>query len=542
MVQTMFSVEQVQEALDNGYTYDDLLPYLARDYNLDITELRESGYPAKVLVEEALKRPKPIEQTIQEAKDEKGFFDPNAPQETSYTRIGASTVLGGGIGFALGGPIGFGAGVLSGLGSGLAGEIARSQGLSDFWTLTAEIGGGMPQAITKFGIYGVPNMFLPKEKALLIQNFLGSKGDKNRAILWAKEKVFGPDKFKGMYSSQYADKTQVGLRSSYNIIGDNGKKVSDILRERMLSGIEKLKGKTKDIEVQVPKEESKLILPKGVEQTAKTEIQKVPNVFFHSSDFKVLLQDLNALAKRGIIDKTDVPKVVRMAKNQVDDNPLISGKATEDILNFIQNRGVKLGKKEGERIYEISEGTQKALRQHFDSFLSTNSDEISYNALKKVEQEEFIAEAMDSIDLMVKTGFSMKDDAFRQALKNINQHPEGKVRFAKAIDNHFRNFGETLELPGGWLGIPGTGTKKVGGSMDKDQLFKEFKRLRPAIEETGIMTRDQLLDLTKKIDMLSPKLGKQQFVDVITQGLGGAIAIESAQKLDEEYNYSVFSL
>ena len=50
--------------------------------------------------------------------------------------------------------------------------------------------------------------------------------------------------------------------------------------------------------------------------------------------------------------------------------------------------------------------------------------------------------------------------------------------------------------------------KKVGLEVDADKLMKEFIRLRPAIENSGVMTRDQLVDLTKRIDSLPKEIDK----------------------------------
>jgi hypothetical protein len=90
------------------------------------------------------------------------------------------------------------------------------------------------------------------------------------------------------------------------------------------------------------------------------------------------------------------------------------------------------------------------------------------------------------------------------------------MEFAKAIDQHFYNLGETVEVAG----------KQVGKEISPDKLMKEFIRLRPAIEDSGVMSRVQLEELTRRISglpaMADKVLSKKYISDIIRGSVIGA--------------------
>ena len=543
---TMFDKSQVDAALKEGFDYEDMLPYMIRDLELNADEValaRKKGISAKQLVEEGLKRATPVEKAVA-ATPEKGFTDPNVPESFSFGRVATSGGIGLGIGSVIPG-VGTVFGGVTGIASGIAGEYARIFGLSDAEIMGAEfLGGGFPQAAFKV-IKFVGNKTLP---STLIPPFLSTKSQDIRSIYRAKEWLYGPTKFKGMYTTKVSDSTQKVLRDKFGIIGDNRKKVSTIVRQQMLDGIDSTAMQTITIKTAKKQPSGKIIVPKSVadDLAEETTTKQVPNVFFHSPEFKTMLDELQILAKRGIIDKEDIGKVMARAANQLDPKIGVREGAL-DLLNFIQNRGIKESKKVGERVAEISEGTQKELRKAFDGWLQRNSDEASYNTLKSIEREEFIAESIDSINTMVKTGFKMKDPEFRAALDNIKQSPEGVSRFYEGLMAHFKGLGETARTKtSDVIDIPFVGRTKVGMSVSEDLAKREWDRLLPAIEDSGVLSRNQIELISKKIDDLpyTADAAKRFTIvkDIIMSGLTGGAAAEIQKKLEKEEVLVPFSL
>lgn len=543
---TMFDKSQVDAALKEGFDYEDMLPYMIRDLELNADEValaRKKGISAKQLVEEGLKRATPVEKAVA-ATPEKGFTDPNVPERFSWGRVATSGGIGAGIGSVIPG-VGTVVGGATGIASGIAGEYARIFGLSDAEIIGAEfLGGGFPQAAFKV-IKFVGNKTLP---SVLIPPFLSTKSQDIRSIYRAKEWLYGPTKFKGMYTTKVSDSTQKVLRDKYGIIGDNRKKVSTIVRQQMLDGIDSTAMQTITIKTAKKQPSGKIIVPKSVadDLAEDTTTKQVPNVFFHSPEFKTMLDELQILAKRGIIDKEDIGKVMARAANQLDPKIGVREGAL-DLLNFIQNRGIKESKKVGERVAEISEGTQNSLRKAFDGWLQRNSDEASYNTLKSIEREEFIAESIDSINTMVKTDFNMKDREFRAALDNIKQSPEGVSRFYEGLMAHFKGLGETARTKASdVIDIPLVGRTKVGMSVSEDKATQEWDRLLPAIEDSGVLSKNQIELISKKIDDLpyTADAAKRFTIvkDIIMSGLTGGAAAEIQKKLEKEEVLVPFSL
>ena len=535
---TMFDTTQVEKALQEGFTYEDMLPYMIRDLDLNPDEIalaQQKGITAKQLVERGLKKAGPVERAVA-ATPEKGFTDPNLPESFNFGRVATSGGIGAAVGSVIPG-VGTVFGGVSGIASGIAGEYARIFGLSDAEIMGAEfLGGGFPQAAYKV-VKFVGNKTLP---SALIPPFLSTKNQDVRSIYRAKEWLYGPTKFKGMYTTKVSDSTQKVLRDKYNIIGDNRKKVSTVVRQQMLDGIDSTAMQTITIKTAKKQPKGKLIVPKSVadDLAQETTTKQVPNVFFHSPEFKTMLGELQILAKRGIIDKEDIGKVMSRAANQLDPKIGVREGAL-DLLNFIQNRGIKESKKVGERVAEISEGTQNSLRKAFDGWLQRNSDEASYNTLKGIEREEFIAEAIDSINTMVKTNFGMKDREFRAALDNIKQRPEGVSRFYEGLMAHFKGLGETARTKtSDLIDIPLVGRTKVGMSVSEDVAKEEWKRLVPAIEDSGVLSKNQIELITKKLEDLpyTADTAKRFTVvkDIIMSGLTGGAAAEIQKKLEKE--------
>ena len=413
-----------------------------------------------------------------------GFFDPTAPQDFSLKNVAEGAGIGAGVGTLIGGfPFGTLGGAISGAAGTTAGEVTRTMGASPATQLGTElVAGGLPSAIKKFGTKALGLVTWKGER---LSNLLKSTTDEEYAALAAKEKTFGSPTFKGLYSTKNSDLTQSALKS-------------DLVNRG----------------IQV-----------GEDELASTAIRKqlyanmkATNPFVKSPEYAELGDEIAALRARNLINPNEEKNLEKILRNQLNTNPKIANTANQDILNLIQNGGTYTV--EGETKAMISPDAQRVLRDQFNKYLERNTGGKGYDYLKGIEQQEFIASARDSIPTIVATKFSKLDEPYKLALSNIAKSPEGKMEFAKAVDQHFYNLGETVNVTG----------KQVGKEVSPDKLMKEFIRLRPAIEDSGVMSRPQLEELTRRISdlpsMADKALAKKYMTDIIRGSLIGAGASE----------------
>jgi hypothetical protein len=413
-----------------------------------------------------------------------GFFDPTAPQDFSLKNVAIGTGIGAGVGTLIGGfPFGTLGGAISGATGTGAGEVSRTMGASPATQITTElIAGGLPSAIKKFGTKALGLVTWKGER---LSNMLKSTSDEEFAALVAKEKTFGTPTFKGLYTTKNSDLTQSALKS-------------DLLN----SG------------VQVADDELASV---AVRKQLYANM-KANNPFVKSTEYAELGDEIAALRARKLISPIEERNLEKILKNQLNTNPKIANTANQDILNLIQNGGTYTV--EGQTKAMISPDAQRVLRDQFNKYLERNTGKRGYDYLKGIEQQEFIAASRDSIPTLIATKFTKLDEPYKLALNNIAKSPEGKMEFAKAIDQHFYQLGETIEVAG----------KQVGKEISPDKLMKEFIRLRPAIEESGVMSRPQLEELTRRISgvpaMADKVIAKKYFTDIIRGSIIGAGAAE----------------
>jgi len=356
-------------------------------------------------------------------------------------------------------------------------------GTSPATQITTElIAGGLPSAIKKFGTKALGLVTWKGER---LSNMLKSTSDEEFAALVAKEKTFGSPTFKGLYSTKNSDLTQSALKS-------------DLLN----SG------------VQVADDELASV---AVRKQLYANM-KANNPFVKSTEYAELGDEIAALRARKLISPIEERNLEKILKNQLNTNPKVANTANQDILNLIQNGGTYTV--EGQTKAMISPDAQRVLRDQFNKYLERNTGKKGYDYLKGIEQQEFIAASRDSIPTLIATKFTKLDEPYKLALNNIAKSPEGKMEFAKAIDQHFYQLGETIEVAG----------KQVGKEISPDKLMKEFIRLRPAIEESGVMSRPQLEELTRRISgiptMADKVIAKKYFTDIMRGAIIGAGASE----------------
>lgn len=446
------------------------------------------------------------------------FLSPTDPKAFNINNVLLGTGVGAGIG-AFGGPVGAIAGGLEGAVSSVGGEIQRQRGASEATQLVTEAGlGGITQAAWKWGAKKALGL-LPLKTRTVTNEIVKDIPKEEEAIYLAKQKQFGPSKMESLYSTKNIDATQSALRSEY---GANGidipidRNVSDFLRDKLYSNLKTLKSDVITSTEKIPAQYDSFGLQIAPE---KVITKSKPNVFYNSPEFKELLNDLQDLKQRKLINSSDISNTVDKLKNELSPRPGVVKESQSDLINLIQNGGTFSPKEDINKISSlINKPTQDALRTRFNQYLERNLGSQEYNILKDVEKKEFIAEARDSIPTILTTKFTHLDKPYKDALDNIAQSPEGKAEFVKAVDQHFFNLGKSAMVNG----------KKVGLEVDADKLMKEFIRLRPAIEKSGVMTRDQLVDLTTRINALPKEIDKvvdlKNRVDLLRGSIIGAVA------------------
>lgn len=378
-----------------------------------------------------------------------GLTQPTTPEEFSWRDVGTSAAMGAGLGTVIGGPAGGVIGGITGGISGVAGEVAGTQGVSPIGRFATElVAGGVPQVgvnlAQRFGA-SIRTRNLAK---LFKEPELDQKANET-----AKTILFGKRQLPEGYTVANSDATQANLRRQY--LGETdetmgafapGKKVSDILRDKLYTGL----------------------------QTARDENK----AFLKSDEFKGLMEDLKDLRARDMLDGTSLKSLTTILGEEMSNRPNVREKASQDILNLIQNGGVYTVAKKGAEVEtktKINEATRAALKKRFDEYLERNMGSKAYSELKAVEAAEFAAQARDEIPLILQSNFKYGSPEMDAVLSSIKNSPEGKKDFATAVMQHLRGFDEEAKI------------------------LSEFSRLRPALKEAGVFSSEEISNIYKNI-------------------------------------------
>jgi len=524
----------LEKAREEGYTDAEIASFLSQDSKFDYKGALQEGYTEQEIIDYLMTKPKTGEEAAKQASlyetTSEFLLSPQQPEEFSYGRVAASTAIGGGLGLPFG-PVGAVGGATAGLVGGIAGELSRMAGSSRLTTFAAEFAGGfLPSMVKKLGSQVINEKLFGSTPILeTVGRILKPQRFQDRVKLRAKRKLFG-DAHVGSASTMNQEATQLILRDKHKLVGESNLTVSNILRKNLLTQLDEKASETI----------SKTILKEG-----KEVIEQVPNVFYHSDEFKNLLDDLDALVQRGKASKSEIGKIKKVLANQFNTNPKVKDMAVTDIINFIQNRGLKQGKKsidgKVENVMEISVDTQKALRENFNAWMEKNLDDVSYNMLKEAERLEFGAAAADSIPTLVLSKFKKGTEEVENAIKNIKNFEGGDVMLAKAVQQHFRDFGTKIDVP-----VSGGKVEQIGGNLNADDLMAEFFRLRPMLEDSGVMSRDALLDMTKKLQSIPKTISQEKrrelIAETVEKGLVGVVAGSAPSEGEKATGYSLPSL
>lgn len=460
---------------------------MADDYIQDPELLKQlnEGYVTDPEVLKALNAPETASEVL--AAPKSWWTAPTTPpSDGALSRIGESGLYGAGIGAAMGAPTGVGvipgavAGGISGLASGVAGEIARAQGAPEPVIMTAELAGGsVPSILKNIAAKGLSAM---PYRGKVLAGFFETPQVEQKVSTLTKDILFGKSALPVGYSVDNSLATQTELRQKYlgetlDTLGDISpdKKVSDILREKLYNGLQAARDKTITTATVPSVVRDVMGVPiSGGKAVLSTE----QNAFIRSPEFKSLMEDLKDLRGRDMLDGTSFKSLTTILGEELSTRPAVKEKASQDILNLIQNGGVyTVGKKgaELETKTKINEATRSALKQRFDEYLQRNMGSKAYSELKAAESAEFAAKARDEIPMILESKFKYGSKEMQDVLDSIKNSPEGKRDFSTAVMQHLRGFDTEKEM------------------------MAEFNRLRPALKEAGVYNNQQISNIYTKI-------------------------------------------
>lgn len=448
-----------------------------------------------------------------------GFWDsvgeyltaPGQPRDFSGRNVGLGVAIGAPLAVAsgVGVPLALGAAGLSSL----TGEYMRSRGSSEGAALSGEmLAGGVP-ALGKIAV-PVVKAFRYGAGRLLE---LPTRTAEDKALILAKQKMFGPDTFKVLSTTENSDAIKETLAKQYNIpaIGAD-EKVSGVLRKNLY---DEVKGLASKPDYKVTPSKAGLV-PYGTRAGDTIEMTTTPTYFSKSPEFRELLDDLQALKQRDRLSNKEYSSLVRIVSNDTSTNPKVAPEATKDLINLIQNGGMFV--REGVEQKRISEEAQKALREKFNSYLERNLGAEKYNTLKEVEKQEFIAEARDALPTLVDNKFKLPKDDMDRISSLLSQSPEGKLEYTNALNQHLKSFDNF------------------------DAMKREFIRLRPNIEKTGLLKREQLVEISNKINNLPKAAQKERLKEmaysIIMAPIAGSVGSEAGQQVKKLNPFGAYTL
>lgn len=494
---------------------------MAENYIQDPELLKQlnEGYVTDPKLLEALNATTPVEQAFSEPKS--WWTSPTIPQDFSAQRVGESVALGTGIGAALGAPTGVGVipgaigGAASGLVAGVTGEFARQAGAPESVIMASEIAGGSaPQILKNVAAKGLTAL---PGRGKTLAGFFETPQVEAQINSQLKTIMFGKPSFTTNFSIENSINTQNELRQK--LLGESlenlgqtqpTKKVSDIIRAQLYGDLKNL---SEQQITTVTKTAPKYNIFGMQTEGGKKIVEKAPNVFINSPEYKSLIESMKDLKERDLLSGEQLGSLNKILAEELSGRPGVKEKAAQDILNLIQNGGVFTVAKKGaeaETKTKIPEEARVILRDKFNSFLERNLGSQKYNILKQAEAAEFTAAARDEIPAILETGFRYGSPEMNSVLQSIKNSPEGRKDFAAAVMQHIQ------DLP------------------DSKKMLSEFNRLRPALIEANVFTPKEIAGVytnIKSFDAIKDQALKfKKIQNAITFPLIGVGSAEMSNK------------
>lgn len=227
------------------------------------------------------------------------------------------------------------------------------------------------------------------------------------------------------------------------------------------------------------------------------DLYKQGKGFVDSPQYTQLRLDLAQSVKDGLVDPQELKIISKVIGSQT--SPLNADKFKTTLLNLAQQSETT-----GYKVYNLDKTAQKLLTNAMDEYFTANTGKPLYGLLKKVEESKYVAQARDSLPVLIQKGF--KGEEVDQALTNLSKSKQGVEDFRKGLATYLKV-------------IP-----------EKD-LVAEFNRLEPVIRKSKVMPLEDLTKVKRNIAEYKSTGAKAGAVGavILKDSILGLLGAESAR-------------
>lgn len=227
------------------------------------------------------------------------------------------------------------------------------------------------------------------------------------------------------------------------------------------------------------------------------DLYKQGKGFVDSPQYTQLRLDLAQSVKDGLVDPQELKIISKVIGSQT--SPLNADKFKTTLLNLAQQSETT-----GYKVYNLDKTAQKLLTNAMDEYFTANTGKPLYGLLKKVEESKYVAQARDSLPVLIQKGF--KGEEVDQALTNLSKSKQGVEDFRKGLATYLKV-------------IP-----------EKD-LVSEFNRLEPVIRKSKVMPLEDLTKVKRNIAEYKSAGSKAGAVGavILKDSILGLLGAESAR-------------
>jgi hypothetical protein len=219
--------------------------------------------------------------------------------------------------------------------------------------------------------------------------------------------------------------------------------------------------------------------------------------FSSSPQYQKLQGDLAQSIKDGLVDPQELAIITKVIGSQK--SPLNAETFKTTLLNLAQQSETT-----GYKVYNLDKAAQRLLTGAMDDYFTSTTGKPLYSILKKVEEDKYVAQARDSLPVLIQKGF--KGEEVDQALTNLSKSKAGVEDFRKSLSTYLKV-------------IP-----------EKD-LVSEFNRLEPVMRKSKVLPMEDLTKIKRSIAQYKStgaKLGTVGAV-VLKDSILGLLGAEAAR-------------
>jgi len=245
---------------------------------------------------------------------------------------------------------------------------------------------------------------------------------------------------------------------------------------------------------------------RGVRDFINNSVSNAQTPFLKSASGITFLKELGTTKS---ITPAEKKAIRELLTEQMSSAPIDKQTFAERLNNSLQNTtNFKYGG------VELGENARTILRKHFNTYLDdiNNKSGLNYDALKNLEEAQFVATARDAIPGILGRKFSPK--LVEEYGANIAKSPEAKKDFQVALFSYFR-------------------------TLPKEQLVGAFEDLYPTLVRLKLLPREELVKLQRGVAKVKNQTtaGKVSDVSLVSlrEGiLNGVIPAELANAVMQQ--------